>query len=91
MDVWSRRIVGWRIAQGESADTAAELVTQASREGNLDPRRLLLHCDNATPMRGSIMISTLQWLGVVSSFSRPHVSDDNLYYEALSRHSPRAI
>src|SRR5688500_11773770 len=36
-------------------------------------------------MRGSSMVSTLQWLGVVPSFSRPHVSDDNPYSEALFR------
>lgn len=91
MDVWSRRIVGWRITENESADTAAELVTQACRDGNVDPRGLVLHSDNGTPMRGSTMISTLQWLGVVPSFSRPHVSDDNPYSEALFRtlkHTP---
>jgi transposase InsO family protein len=36
-------------------------------------------------MRGATMISTLQWLGVVPSFSRPHVSNDNPYSEALFR------
>ena len=36
-------------------------------------------------MRGDTMLSTLQWLGVVASFSRPHVSDDNPYSEALFR------
>ena len=42
-------------------------------------------------MRGSTMVSTLQWLGVVPSFSRPHVSDDIPYSEALFRtvkHTP---
>jgi hypothetical protein len=36
-----------------------------------------------TSMRGSTMVSTLQWLGVVPSFSRFHVSDDNPYSESL--------
>ena len=85
MDVWSRRIVGWRIERKESADAAAELIVQICREANIDPRGLVLHSDNGTPMRGSTMISTLQWLGVVPSFSRPHVSDDNPYSEALFR------
>lgn len=85
MDVWSRRIVGWRIEKKESADAAAELIVQTCRQGNVDPRGLVLHSDNGTPMRGSTMISTLQWLGVVPSFSRPHVSDDNPYSEALFR------
>ena len=91
MDVWSRRIVGWRIAERESADVAAVLMTQSCAEGGIDPRGLVLHSDNGTPMRGSTMISTLQWLGVVPSFSRPHVSDDNPYSEALFRtlkHTP---
>jgi putative transposase len=91
MDVWSRRIVGWRIAERESADVAAALMTQSCHEGNVDPRGLVLHADNGTPMRGSTMISTLQWLGVIPSFSRPHVSDDNPYSEALFRtlkHTP---
>jgi len=85
MDVWSRRIVGWRIADGDSAEIAADLITQACRDGNVDPRGLVLHSDNGKPMRASTMIATLQWLGVVPSFSRPHVSDDNPYSEALFR------
>lgn len=91
MDVWSRRIVGWRVADRESAEIAAELATQACTDGNVNPRGLVLHSDNGAPMRGSTMISTLQWLGVVPSFSRPHVSDDNPYSEALFRtlkHTP---
>ena len=45
----------------------------------------MLHSDNGKPMRASTLIATLQWLGVVPSFSRPHVSDDNPYSEALFR------
>jgi transposase InsO family protein len=85
MDVWSRRIVGWRVAERESPDIAAEVVAQACADGNVDPRGLVVHADNGTPMRGSTMIATLQWLGIVPSFSRPHVSDDNPYSEALFR------
>ena len=91
MDVWSRRIVGWRIAERESADVAAALISESCSKGNVDPRGLVLHSDNGTAMRGSTMLATLQWLGVVPSFSRPHVSDDNPYSEALFRtlkHTP---
>ena len=91
MDVWSRRIVGWRIADGDSAQIAAELITEACRDGDVDPRGLVLHSDNGKPMRANTMIATLQWLGVVPSFSRPHVSDDNPYSESLFRtlkHTP---
>src|SRR5262249_17219832 len=47
--------------------------------------------DNGTPMRGATMMATLQWLGIIPSFSRPHVSNDNPYSEALFRtlkHTP---
>lgn len=91
MDVWSRHIMGWHIAENESADTAASLVTRICRDSQIDPRGLVLHSDNGAPMRGSSMIATLQWLGVIPSFSRPHVSDDNPYSEALFRtlkHTP---
>jgi putative transposase len=44
--------------------------------------------DNCKPLRVSIMIATLQWLGVIPLFSRPHVSDDNPYSEALLKHTP---
>lgn len=85
MDVWSRRIVGWAVWDHESADRAAELIQRICADSAIDPKGLVLHSDNGTPMRGATMIATLQWLGVVPSFSRPHVSDDNPYSEALFR------
>jgi len=91
LDVWSRRIVGWCIAERGSAEIAAELITHACREGNFDPKGLVLHSDNGKPMRASTFIATLKWLGVIPSFSRPHVSDDNPYSESLFRtlkHTP---
>jgi putative transposase len=91
MDVWSRRIVGWTVEARETADAAAALIQRACRDGDVDPHGLVLHSDNGKPMRGSTMLATLQWLGVVPSFSRPHVSDDNPYSEALFRtlkHTP---
>jgi putative transposase len=85
MDVWSRRIVGWTVAERESAEMAAELIQHVCRDGDIDPRGLVLHSDNGKPMRGATMVSTLQWPGIVPSFSRPHVSDANPSSEALFR------
>ena len=91
MDVWSRRIVGWHIAERESAEVAAALISRTCADGKVDSRGLVLHSDNGKAMRGSTMLAALQWLGVIPSFSRPHVSDDNPYSEALFRtlkHTP---
>jgi putative transposase len=45
----------------------------------------VLHADNGSPMKGATMLTTLQGLGVVPSFSRPSVSDDNPFSESLFR------
>jgi putative transposase len=50
-----------------------------------DPGRLVLHADNGSAMKGATLVATLDRLGIVPSFSRPHVSDDNPYSEALFR------
>ena len=44
---------------------------------------LVLHSDNGAPMKGATLLVTLQKLGVVASFSRPAVSNDNPYSESL--------
>lgn len=85
IDVYSRKIVGWEVHIEESAQLAAKLVQSAIHEEGADPRRLVLHADNGGPMKGSTMLATLQRLGVVASFSRPSVSDDNPFAEALFR------
>jgi len=53
MDVWSRRIVGWQIAERETADVAATLIRRTCAEGNVDPLGLVLHSDNGKAMRGN--------------------------------------
>ena len=91
IDVWSRRIVGWEIHDHETAEHAAALIQRICRESGVELTGLVLHSDNGKPMRGNTMISTLQWLGIVPSFSRPHVCNDNPYSEALFRtlkHTP---
>jgi putative transposase len=85
VDIWSRKIVGWQVHERESEDLAAELARDAVEAENVDPSRLRWHSDNGGPMKGSTMLATLQALGIVPSFSRPHVSDDNPYSEALFR------
>ena len=54
-------------------------------EHDVDPNTLTLHSDNGGPMKGATMLATMPWLGIIPSFSRPSVSDDNPYSEALFR------
>jgi putative transposase len=83
MDVYSRKIVGWSIHHEQSADHAAHLIKQSCFDEGIERNQVTLHSDNGTPMKGSTMLAMLETLGVTPSFSRPSVSDDNPFSEAL--------
>ena len=85
VDIWSRKIVGWSLRHEESSEFARDLVKQAIEREDANPKKLALHADNGGPMKGSTLLAMLQRLGVVASFSRPCVSDDNPFSEALFR------
>ncbi len=84
VDVWSRKIVGWSLRHEESGEHARDFIARAIDGEHADPKKLVLHADNGGPMKGSTLLSMLQRLGVVPSFTRPSVSDDNPFSEALS-------
>ena len=48
-------------------------------------RPLVLHADNGSPMKGATMKTTMEKLGITASYSRPRVSNDNPFSEALFR------
>jgi putative transposase len=83
MDVYSRKIVGWEVFETESSEQAAVVFRNAHQRVGICGQSLVLHSDNGAPMKGATMLSTLQRLGVIPSFSRPSVSDDNPFSEAL--------
>lgn len=84
-DVYSRKIVGWEVHPNETSELAAELIDKTCLREGIRRAGLVLHSDNGSPMKGATMLSTMQRLGIVPSFSRPSVSDDNPYSESLFR------
>ncbi len=85
LDVYSRKIVGHEVHIAEAAELAALLMRKASLAEGLAGRKVVLHSDNGSAMKGATMLATLEKLGVVPSFSRPRVSNDNPYAESLFR------
>jgi putative transposase len=85
LDLYSRRIMGWTVHEEETAELASKLMRATCADNDLDPAGIVLHSDNGGPMRGATMLATLRWLGVVPSYSRPRVSNDNPFSEALFR------
>jgi len=82
-DIFSRKIVGFCVEENESANHAANLMERSCLQENIQRGQIDLHSDNGSPMKGATMLATLQRLGVVPSFSRPSVSNDNPFSESL--------
>jgi len=82
-DIYSRKVVAWEVHDKQSDDLASQLMKRAYLSEGVSGKEIVLHSDNGSPMKGATMLSTLQHLGVIPSFSRPSVSNDNPYSEAL--------
>lgn len=83
MDIFSRKIVGWQIYDAESSDLASEVMRDICEREHIVQNQVVLHSDNGSPRKGATMLATLQALGVMPSFSRPAVSNDNQFPESL--------
>jgi putative transposase len=83
IDIYSRKIIGYEISDVERSDIAKELFIRLCIKEKISPDTLCLHSDNGAPMKGSALVVTLNALGVMKSYSRPGVSDDNPFIESL--------
>lgn len=81
IDIFSRKIVGWEVSDVESGEVAERLFRRLTKSYNL--KGVYLHSDNGSPMKGVTMLTLLYKLGVITSFSRPRVSDDNPFIESF--------
>lgn len=82
LDVFSRYVVGWMIAERESATLAEELIAQTCVRQGIEPGQLTIHADRGSAMTSKPIAWLLADLGVTKTHSRPHVSNDNPYSEA---------
>jgi putative transposase len=82
LDIFSRYVVGWMVADREAAALARELVGQTCLKQGIQAEQLTLHADRGSPMIARSLAMLLADLGVTKTHSRPHVSDDNPYSEA---------
>ena len=82
IDLYSRYVVGWCVAYGESAQLAEQLILDACLRQGIEPGRLTLHADRGSAMTSKAVAQLLCDLGVEKTHARPHVSNDNPYSEA---------
>ena len=84
-DIYSRKIVGYEVHDRECGELAALLIQRSILKEQCFKQPLILHSDNGAPMKAQTMKAKLEELEVTRSHSRPRVSNDNPYSEALFR------
>jgi putative transposase len=82
LDLFSRFIVGWLIAERQSGEYAEHLLAASFTRFQLDPGQLTVHSDNGGPMTAKPIEWLFSDLGIHQSLSRPHVANDNPHAEA---------
>jgi putative transposase len=82
MDVFSRKVVGWMVAERESATLARKLIFETAEREGIEPGTLTVHADRGASMRSKLVAELMADLGITKTHSRPHVSNDNPYSES---------
>ncbi len=82
LDLYSRYVVGWMVANRESTVLAKRLITETCAKQGIHEGQLTLHADRGSSMKSKLVAQLLADLGVIKSHSRPHTSDDNPFSEA---------
>lgn len=85
LDIYSRKIVGWEVFFAESAHNARTVIERAVLAERVIDQPLVLHADNGSPFKGATLLAKLRELNIEPSFSRPRMSNDNAFSEALFR------
>ena len=82
IDVYSRYVVGWVVADCESDALAKRLIAETCQRQGIEPGQLTIHADRGSSMKSKAVAFLLADLGITKTHSRPHVSDDNPYSES---------
>jgi putative transposase len=85
LDIFSRYVVGWTVAEYENARLAKRLIEDTCAKQNILPGQLIVHQDRGAPMTSKTLSQLYADMAVGPSFSRPRVSNDNPYSEAHFR------
>jgi putative transposase len=85
LDIYSRYVVGWLIAESESAALAEKLLADTTTKQRIEADQLTIHADNGSSMASKPVAFLLADLGVTKIHSRPHTSNDNPYSESQFR------
>lgn len=83
IDIFSRKIVGWMIADCESKENAEKLIVETRHRQGVARKQLTIHADRGSIMKARNVSDIFIKLGITKSHSRPRVSNDNPYIESF--------
>jgi len=84
-DIYSRKLIVNEVHESESSTHACTLMARGCLREQTAHKPVVLHSDNGSAMKGSNLMATMLQLNLEPSYSRPRVSNDNAYAEALFR------
>jgi putative transposase len=85
IDIFSRYVPAWMVAATETAELAEAFITAAVESQGIAKGTLTIHADRGTSMTSKGVAELLADLGIGRTHSRPHVSNDNPYSEAVNK------
>ena len=78
MDIFSRYVVGWLIADRECKKLARLLIQKSALKQGIQPNQLTLHSDNGPSMTSLTVAQLLDNLGVSKTHNRPYTKNSRL-------------
>lgn len=83
IDIYSRYVVGWMIADRETGLLARDLIEETCKRQDIEEdHQLYIHADRGASMKSKSVALLMADLGITKSHSRPHVSNDNPFSES---------
>lgn len=82
LDLFSRYVVGWMIADHENAEHAKRLIRETYAKQNIEEGQVVIHSDRGAPMTSKTLAQLMADLVITKSHSRPQVSNDNPFIES---------
>jgi len=82
LDIYSRYVVGWMIADRECQHFARQLIQKTVLKHGIQPGKLTVHSDNGPCMISKTVAQLLENMGVLKTHNRPYTSNDNPFSES---------
>jgi len=91
LDIFSRYVVGWMVAERQTAALGKDLIAESCRKQDISPDQLTIHSDRGPQMKSKLLVNLYADLGLTRSLNRPYVSNDNPFSESqfkTTKHHP---